>query len=369
MATVELPAAKAADHSAPSSGPTLAGLALRGIIWLGLAYWVLVSLPRSEDTAGRLTDAVTFAIIGLSLNIIIGYTGQLSLGHQGFVGAGAFAAAYTLTVQDFPFALSLVMAALIGAFLALIIGAVALRITGLYLSLITLVFGITLESSLFQQKDLTNSGAGQEAFRPDWLIEPQRYYYFCFAIMVAVLLLDWRLTRTKVGRALLALKENERVAAAFGINVTAFKLLAFVLSGAIAGLGGGLFAYRYEVVNGSDYDFFLALTFVLIVVVGGLGSRIGVLLGAVLFSSIGLRHWLEEIGFIHRFLERVLAERAQFAPDAIGAFLLILTLLQFPGGIAQQIQPITTWLTGGRFSLHRDKESGPGAVEGSSARA
>jgi branched-chain amino acid transport system permease protein len=366
VATTERSAPAAAERE---SGPTVPGLLLRAAIILGLAWLFLVRMPQSDDIAGRLTDWVVFAVIGLSLNIIIGYTGQLSLGHQGFVGAGAFAAAYSLTRQDFPFALSLVTAAVVGALLALIIGAVALRITGLYLSLITLVFGLTLEASLFQQKEITNAGAGQEAFRPDWLIEPRRYYYFCFAIMLVICYLDWRLTRTKIGRALLALKENERVAAAFGVNVTAFKLLAFVLSGAIAGLGGALFAYRSELANGSDFDFFLALTFVLLVVVGGLGSRIGVIIGALLFSPLGIRYAIEDWDFIHKPLQDLLAERAQFAPDVIGAFLLIVTLLQFPGGIAQQISPITRWLAGGKFSFHHDKDAGPGAVEGSSARA
>ena len=357
--------------------PSLPGLVARGLIFLGLAYVVLVVLAQNADRAGKASDAVVYAMVGISLNIIIGYTGQLSLGHQGFVGAGAFAAAYSATVHGAPFPVALLIAMAVTGLFALVLGLVALRITGLYLALITLVFGLTLEVSLFEVEEFTNAGAGQPAYKPEFLVEPfrgvdnVRYYYFCLALLVVIVYIDWRLTRTKAGRALFALRENERVAAAFGINVTAFKLFAFVLAGVIAGLAGALFGYRYENVTGADFDFFLALTFVLMVVVGGLNSRVGVILGAVLFSPFGLDN-IFEIDAVHDFLANISwigESRVQFMPRMIGAFLLIQTVVLNPGGIAQQLRPITRWLGGHKFTLHGHKESGPGVVEGSSARA
>jgi len=359
----------AADPSEASRPrPTIPGLVLRGAVYAALAYFVLIFLSRNEDIAGRATDAVVFAIIGLSLHILIGYTGQLSLGHQGFQGVGAFTAAYVSFEKGVPFALAIVIAMLVGAAFALLLGFIALRITGLYLALITLVFGITLKDSLFELESITGGGAGAQAVRPEALQSNVRYYFLCLAILAVVLYLDWRLTGTKAGRALLALRENERVASAFGINVTAFKLFAFVLSGALAGLAGALFVYRFGATSSGDYEFNDALTFVLMVVVGGLGSRVGVVLGSVLFSALGLRYLLE-YGPIEHFLSNLFAERSQFIPDAIGAFLLLTTLIFNPGGIAQQLKPITRWLGGKKFTLHGDKESGPGVVEGSSARA
>ena len=356
------------------SGPSLLGWLVRGVLLLPIVWFVLKVIPGNPDLAGRGTEWIVFALVGVSLNILIGYTGQLSLGHQGFVGAGAFAAAYLLTEHGVPFAGALAAAVGIGALFALLIGFVALRITGLYLSLITLVFGLTLERSLFQQPDLTGGGAGQPAPKPEALFEPNRYYFFCLAILVVVVYVDWRLTKTKAGRALFALRENERVAAAFGINVTAYKLLAFVMSGSIAGLAGALFAFKTENVTGEDYDFFLALTYVLMVVVGGLNSRFGVLVGALLFSPLGLNYAIENWHWVHSFLVEGFLfipgfgeERIQFAPQLIGAFLLILTLLQFPGGIAQQLRPITRWFAGGRFSFHDDVEVAP--TEAVSVRA
>ncbi len=349
----------------------------RILVLLPFAYWFLYRIPSDQAAAPIAADACIYAIVGLSLNILIGYTGQLSLGHNGFFGIGAFAAAYSLTERDVPFALTFVIAALSGAVFALLMGVVALRITGLYLALITLVFGLTLEESLFEVEFLTNAGAGQPTDRPEFLFDDRNFFYFCLAFLLFALYLDYRLLKSKAGRALLALKENERVAEAFGINVTAFKLLAFVLSGTLAGIAGALLAYRIGIVTASGLGFNLALTFVLMTVVGGLGSRLGVVLGAALFASLGFlleETWLHSV---EKFLVEALAFGNQTAQnniqDSIVAFIgalgLLLTIVLNPGGIAQQVRPITRWLSGKPFSLHDDSEAGPASVEGSSVRA
>lgn len=349
--------------------PSPAGLLGRGLTYLVIAWFVLVVVPALTGYRDVASKAVIFAIVGLSLNILIGYTGQLSLGHQGFYGVGAFAAAYVGTVHHVPFAFTFVVAALMGAFIALLLGVVALRITGLYLALITLVFGLTLEGSVFEVPEFTNGGAGQPAERPEWLFEPNRYYFFCLAFLAVALFVDWRLVRTKTGRALLALKENERVAEAFGVNVTVYKLVAFMLSGMLAGTAGALFAYLVGNVTGNDYDFFLALTFVLMTVVGGLGSRLGVVLGAVFFAS--LQYWITEVHWVETVVEFFFRtpNMQTYAARFIGAALLLLTLILNPGGIAQQVSPVSRWLAGKRFTFHHDAGDGPGTVEGSSVRA
>jgi branched-chain amino acid transport system permease protein len=344
----------------------------RLLVLVPLAYWVLIHIPRTEAYVAVATDAAIYSIVGLSLNIIIGYTGQLSLGHQGFVGVGAFTAAYALTVQGVPFAVTFVLAGLLAAAFALVIGLVALRITGLYLALITLVFGLALETSLFEVPEFTNQGAGQVAERPEWLFDDGRYYLFCLAFLAVAVYLDYRLLKSKVGRALLAIKENERVAEAFGVNVTLYKLIAFTLSGTLAGVAGALLAFRIGIVVGSGFGFFLALTFVLMTVVGGLGNRIGVIMGSSLFAVLDFILTETPVKVAEEFIFRTDALK-QFAPQFIGAFLLLLTITQFPGGIAQQNKAFLDWLSGKRFNphdiLHPGKESGPGTVEGSSVRA
>jgi branched-chain amino acid transport system permease protein len=340
----------------------------RGLVLLPILYWVFLYIPETDKFSAVAADACIYAIVGLSLNIIIGYTGQLSLGHQGFVGVGAFTAAYTLTVQKVPFALTFALAAVMAAAFALVLGLVALRITGLYLALITLVFGLTLEGSLFEIPRFTNAGAGQPADRPEFLFDDGNFYLFCLAFLLVACYVDYRLLKSKTGRALLALKENERVAEAFGINVTLYKLIAFTLSGALAGVAGALLAFRIGIVTGSGFGFFLALTFVLMTVVGGLGSRIGVILGS---STFALLDFILHETFLREAQEFVFRTPTleQFAPQFIGALLLLLTLTKYPGGIGQQIKPVTDWLSGKPFSIHGDADSGPASVEGSSVRA
>ncbi|MGH9197241.1 MAG: ABC transporter permease subunit, partial [Acidimicrobiia bacterium] len=148
-----------------------------------------------------------------------------------------------------------------------------------------------------------------------------------------------------------ALKSNEQVASSFGMSPVFFKLAGFVLAGALAGLGGGLLAFAQLGASAQDFTFSVALTYVIMVVIGGLGSRTGVVIGSVITAYLG--HWLETIG---RVLEETgwpvvtfIGEQVPVAKLALFGALLLLTITFFPGGIAQQIKPITTWLSGKPF--------------------
>jgi branched-chain amino acid transport system permease protein len=359
-------------------GPT--GIVARGAFWLVLVL-LLLWPSRSIDFANFCSLAAIYAIIGLSLNIIIGYTGQLSLGHQGFLGVGSLVAANLVTNKDMPFAIGLAGGAVAGALVALILGLVALRITGLYLALITLVFGLAVASSLFQLGSLTNNGSGLAANRPEAFSSNGSFYLLCLAVMVVVFYLDTRLTASKTGRALLALKENERVAEAFGINVTAYKLIAFAVAGAIVGLAGGLYVFRSQQFSGQNFQgqtgLNLALLFVVMVTVGGLGNRVGVVVASAFFAI--LEYLLDKLFLaqaVHDKLENVPVLKGYYGTNKgslaglIGAALLLQTLIFNPGGLGAQLRPLSRWLTGHPFSLHDPSaDAGPGAVEGSHVRA
>ena len=323
----------------------------RILAWFALIVVVLVFGAAGPNVASHGTTAAVYALAGLSLNIILGYTGQLSLGHQGLVGTGALFAAYVTTAHGLPFPVAVAIGGITGGVAAVLVGFVALRISGLYLALITLVFGLTLEQSLFELSTFTGGGAGEPANRPSVLLAPNRYYYVCLLVVGAVCYLDSRLTRSKAGRGFKAIKEDERVAAAMGINVVGYKLLAFTLSGVVAGVAGALFAFATQQFVGSDFDFRLALVFVVMTVVGGAGSRAGVVLGAVLFAI--LHDFVAGFGpfkaFAGLFPTQTGANILQFGPDMVGALLLLLTLAFNPGGLAQQIAPIVRWMTGGPF--------------------
>lgn len=343
------------------------GLALRGLVWVGLGVLIFWVPSLTEPLAYNATIGAYFAVVGLSMNILVGYTGQLSLGQQGFFGLGALVAANVAntgvnSAEPLAFAFSLLCTVAIGAAFALILGLVALRITGLYLALLTLVFGVAVTSSIFGIGAFNGNDAGLKANRPDFLAGGMRFYLFCVAVLAVVFYVDRRLLASKAGRAMLATKENERAAEAFGINVVGTKLLAFALSGAVAGLAGGLAVFLPETFSQKDYvgpiGFNLALTFVVIAVVGGLGNRVGVVVASVFF---GLLPYLLDSFFNWAGWHDFYTNRKNFLPGLIGAVLLLDTVVRRPNGLGFLTTPISRWLAGRRFTFH-DPNDGGGEV-------
>jgi branched-chain amino acid transport system permease protein len=336
-----------------------AGWAL--LAWVVLAYPVNVLSPFDVGVADVdvASMAVIFAIGGLSLNVLLGYAGQISLGHQAFVGIGAFTSAYIVTNLELSFWLAIAVAALFGAVQAVVLGAVSLRLTGLYFALVTLAYGTFAEETLFGIAAITGGEGGKPAPRPPGFEDGYHYYYLCLGFLALVLWLDWRLTRSKAGRALAALRENPRVASSYGINVRAYILVAFAVSGIFAGVAGSLMAHHDEVIVGSSFDFRLALLFVLMTVVGGLRNRVGVVIGSAFFALLEsgalvemVESFVTAMGFAPHFFDNVLGLPAEFVSLVVGPILLLLTLTLYPGGIGQQIAPIRGWLAGRRFDRH-----------------
>jgi branched-chain amino acid transport system permease protein len=355
-------------HRAFRPGPI--GRTARTFAWL-LLVWFVLAVPANVMSpfdlgvadVGAATEAVIFAIIALSLNILLGYAGQISLGHQAFVGLGAFTSAYVVVDLKLSFWFALAVAAGMGALQAGLLGAVSLRLTGLYFALVTLAYGKFTEETLLGITALTGGEGGKSAPRPPGFDTEIRYYLLCLGFLALVLFLDWRLTRSKAGRALQALRENPRVASSYGINVNAYILLAFATSGLFAGLAGALLAHHEEVIVGSKFDFRLALLFVLMTVVGGLRSRSGVVIGAAFFALLGSGKLLEmldrPLGVVGvnltSFIEGTIGLPAEFVALVIGPILLLLTITMYPGGIGQQVAPLREWLLWRRFDPHAGK--------------
>jgi branched-chain amino acid transport system permease protein len=337
----------------PSTGGYVARLTVLAVL-IGL----LIALPYL--VAGTATfiiaKAAVYAMVGLSMNVLMGYTGQVSLGHAAFVGIGAFSAGYALTEATVPWAFAVVFAILTGAASAVLLGGIALRVRGLYLALVTIAYGLFAQEVIFNIRAVTRGGAGMPAPRPEFASGDIAYVYLSMAAVVLVWLFDWRLTASKAGRAIKALRDDERVAASWGINVTAFKLLAFVISGSIAGLAGALFGSIEQIVSPITFSFTLSLTFVLMTVIGGLGSRPGVIVGGALFASLpSLLETAHNAWAWWPF--------GSLWEPLIGAVLLILTLIFFPGGIAQQNEHLWRWLAFKPF--HEPKTAAVGGGEGS----
>jgi branched-chain amino acid transport system permease protein len=336
----------------------------RGAVAVGIAFVpIVVPWLLGSDWAQRCTLAAIYAVIGLSMNILVGYAGQISLGQQAFVGVGALAAANLAgsginDADPFSFGLSFVAAAAIGAGTAVLLGAVALRIKGLYLALVTLVFGSVAADAVFTVEGLNGHSAGVPATRPTALAGNYQFYLFCLAIVVVVLYVDWSFTRTKAGRAVNALRENESVAQAFAVNVMGYKLLAFSISGAMAGLAGAMYAFWNQSFSDKDFTstagFQKALIFLVMVVVGGLGSRAGVVIASAFF---GLLDPLLSLGFDLVGASNWYIDHKNYIPGFIGALLLLQTIVMNPGGLGQVVRPLGRWLGGSRFSLHDDAAS------------
>lgn len=322
-------------------------------IFGGLA-WILATV--SQTWANLIAGAAIYAIIGLSLNVVLGYTGQVSLGHHGFVGLSAFVSAGLVSEQGQSFWVALFLAVLVGAATAGLLGLVALRIKGLYLALITLTFGYVAANSIFEIPALTKGGQGMPAPRPEGFTTNRSYALLCILMLAVAIFIDWRIVRSKVGRAILAVKQSEAVAASYAVNVTFYKAFAFILSGAFAGLAGSLFAHRVGVVVANNFKFENALLWVLMVVVGGLGRRTGVVIASAFFflfpSLIG------EIEFLRHFIEETLHREPDYFTLVIGSLLALSTIIISPGGLGGQLAPVTTWLGGARFSMHPEEGGG-----------
>lgn len=312
------------------------------------AFALFTALTGDNVLLRHLADIFIFAIAALSMNLLMGYAGQISLGHQAFIGLGAFVSAGLVGAQELNFWVGILGAVAVGAVAAGMLGVVALRLKGLYLALITLAFGVFTEHVIFGIRSFTGGAAGRTAPKPAGFSSEFSYLWLCIGVFAVVAFLDWRLVTSKAGRALRAIRDDESVASSLGVNVTFYKIFAFVLSGALAGLAGGLLAHEVQFVSAEPYNFQLALTVVFIAVVGGLGSRMGVFVAAAFFT------------LLEAFPDRYGWFDPTWTPF-IGAMLLVVTLVLHPGGVADLLRPITEWYEGKPFRLSAIRHRGGGS--------
>jgi branched-chain amino acid transport system permease protein len=249
---------------------------------LALGAYPLVASAFYLDLACQ----VFLASIGaLALMLLTGYAGQVSLGHAGLLSAGAFTAGILFREFDAPFWVTVPAAALTGALLGVIFGLPSLRLRGLYLAVSTLAlhFVVVYLGGEYETKRGFSTGITIDAPQiGGYTIYGGRVWYFVLlAFTIAALLLCLNLLRSRTGRAWRAIHANETVAEALGIGVASHKLLAFVISSSMAAVSGALFAYYRGFVSVEAFSLFLSIQYVAMIIVGGMGSLLGALLGAV----------------------------------------------------------------------------------------
>ena len=298
-------------------------LATGAVVVLGLPW----AVPRYFVFLASLI--VVNSIVAIGLNLLSGYTNQLSFGHAGFLAIGAYTGALlTIHAPALPVPAALLVAGLVTAAVGLTLGIPCLRLEGLYLAMATLAFGFVVVEAILNLDWITrgNDGLRVPAARlgPIALATDTARYYLTVAVAALLILAALNIAKTRTGRALLAVRESEIAAQASGVHLAAYKTLAFVLSAFYTGVAGGLFALVVGFLSPDSFDVFLSVDFVAMIIVGGLGSVPGSVLGAAVITT----------------LNDSLAGFQNYRPLIFGA-ILIASMLFMPGGIASALRKLS----------------------------
>ncbi|NBF12563.1 branched-chain amino acid ABC transporter permease [Pseudomonas sp. Fl4BN1] len=273
----------------------------RGLLWLVIG--VLVGLPLVLPSATLASEILIFALAALACNLLLGYTGLLSFGQGIFFGAGAYCAALMMIHLHLGLFSALLGAALVGALLALLVGALAIRRTGIYFVMLTLAFSQMAYFIAYTLSDWTGGDNGLLSVpRPEirlgdtvlLSLADARYFYGFVAVLFLLIFIGARrVIASPFGSTLMAIRENETRAAAIGYDTRHFKILVFMLSGAVTGIAGALYAMLLHFVPLSNIDLAMSENILIMTIVGGTGSLFGSLLGAG--SIVLLGEFLSEL--------------------------------------------------------------------------
>ena len=293
--------------------------ALLTLATAGALAWPLVA-PRYLIFLATLV-AIN-AVVAIGLNLLSGYTNQLSFGHAGFLAIGAYVAALvSIHIPALPVPVTLLAAGLATGLVGLALGIPCLRLEGLYLAMATLAFGFVVTEAIANLDGLTRGNDGLRvplARLGSWALDTDvARYYLVVAVAVALIGAALNVAATRTGRAFLAIRTSEIAAQASGLNAAAYKTIAFVLSAFYTGVAGGLFAFVVGFLSPDAFDVFLSVDFLVMIILGGLGSVLGSVAGAAIVTV----------------LNDSLAGFQAFRPLIFGA-IMIVCMLFMPGGLA-----------------------------------
>lgn len=267
-------------HIALSDSPTVWA-------WSGLLLAGCLVLPLFLGNF-FMTMAITIgiaAIGAIGLNLLTGVAGLISLGQAGFLATGCYTTALVIADYGWPPELALLAGGVVSAFLSLLIGIPSLRLKGIYLAITTLAFSFIVTHFLLYAEGLTHGSYGVRiedlGFLGLNLAVLSHLYYLVLAVLVLSILMSLNLMRSRVGRAFAAIRDHDIAARAMGINLTTYKLNAFVASSFIVGIAGGLMAFQFRFINVDIFSILLSIEALAMIIVGGLGSLAGAILGAV----------------------------------------------------------------------------------------
>jgi branched-chain amino acid transport system permease protein len=303
----------------------------RQLIFLAVLLAVACVLPFvvSNYRVFQFTLVIIYAIALLGLNILTGFNGQISLGHGAFYAMGAYCAAILMDKFGFPYWATLPFAGAVCLLFGFLFGLPALRLEGLYLALATFALGVSLPQ-LLKYKHLEGWTGGVQGIlvpKPEapfgLPLKPDQWlYFFTLAVALVMFLLAWNLLRGRIGRALMAIRDQHVAAEAMGVNSAIYKSLAFGVSAMYTGIAGALGAIAIQFVAPDSFNIFLSIVFLVGIVIGGLASIPGAIYGALFIQ----------------FVPNIADEISKSAPWAIFGIFLILFVYTMPFGIAGAVR-------------------------------
>jgi branched-chain amino acid transport system permease protein len=257
-------------------------------LWSLVLVAALIAAPYVLNSyALSFLTIILITVVGaLGLNILTGYTGLISLGHVGFLVTGAYAYAVLVSRYGLPPLIGFLGAGIIPALASLVVGAPSLRLKGLYLAITTLAFSFIINTVILEARTVTNGARGIAVQRPEIFgvsfDSDTAFTQLCLGFAILTLFATLNIRRSRVGRAFVAIRDNDTAARVMGINLHAYKLFAFVTSAFITGLAGALYGIYLSFVSVEGFPFLLSIEALAILIVGGLGSALGAVLGTVL---------------------------------------------------------------------------------------
>jgi len=313
------------------------------VFWYGALTLLLLAAPWlfAEYWLAQLTFVLIYAIVGLGLMLLAGFTGQFSLGHAAFLGVGAYTQA-VMTNAGLPFPLALICAAGLSAAVGVVVGLPALRVKGIYLGMATLSFGFIVEEVLARWEKVTGGNAGIHIKAPDifgWKVDSgESFYYLCLGLAVFSTLGILNLLRSSTGRAFVAIRDSEISAQSMGINLARYKTLSFALSAALAGVGGALYAHKLQFISPDQFNIIQSIDLLLMVVIGGLGSVHGAFLGAIFLITMP-----QAISLVKDYLPAVIGQAPGLQAVVYGVVLVSFVLFE-PLGLYGRWLKVRAWI-------------------------
>src|SRR5438874_10954903 len=259
--------------------------------WYVALFAALLVLPRVvPDYVGDISLVFIYGLCGLSLMVLAGYTGLVSLGHAAFLGVGAYAHVYFVHDLGLPWIVSVALASVLTAAVGVLVGLPALRMTGVYLTIATLAFALIIQEVFTRWDRVTGGLKGRAVDKPVILgvalAHDAAFYFLCLAVLIGGLWLTSNVLRSPTGRAWIAIRDSEIAAQSLGVNLAVYKTMAFAYSAALMGVAGALFAHKVGFLAPDIFSVLLSIQLLLMVVVGGLGSLHGAVFGAMFVAIL-----------------------------------------------------------------------------------